>query len=116
MLKSQDEIFAIRIREYYYRRLGTQFITNNHGFLGFSISGSDLIIDELFVDHGTNIIHTLQLVRRAITLGKQRGCTRLIGGNETSIDSYSDVRKLHEWFGMTYLSNNGSLELWSKPI
>jgi hypothetical protein len=116
MLKSQDEIFAIRIREYYYKRLGVQFIASQHGFCGFSVSGTDMCIDELYVDEGTNIIHSLALVRRAIRICKQRGCTRLIGGNETSLDSYADVRKLHEWFGMTYLSNNGSLELWSKPI
>ncbi len=116
MRKSQDELFAIRIREYYYKRLGVQFISNDHGFLGFSVRGTDLTIEELYVDSGTNIIHTLQLIRKAIKLGKCYGCTRLLGGNETMLWSYEDIRLLHEWFGMTHLENNGTMEIWSKPI
>jgi hypothetical protein len=111
-----EERFARHIREYYKERLRVEFITSEFGFVGFSTDGTDVCINEWYMQPNTALIESLRLVRQVVAIGKQRGCNRLIGGNETTLPTYKNVRKFHEWFRMSYLGDNGTLELWGKPI
>lgn len=111
-----DTIFARHIRDYFSERLGVKFHERSFGFVGYKIVGTDLYIDEWYTEPNHPLIDTLRMVREVIEIGKQQGCTRLIGCNETTLDTYNDIRKFHTWFRMKHIGNNGTLELWGKLI
>lgn len=115
-MQNRDEHFARNIRAFYKERLRVEFVEASYGFVGFSQDGTDLTIDEWYVRPGSTFWDAIRLVRRAIAIGKARGCNRLLGGNESTLPSYRDIKVLHTWFGMTYLESNGTMEIWSKPI
>lgn len=112
----QDRIFAKHIRDYFSERLGVSFHERSFGFVGYKIIGTDLYIDEWYTEPNHPLIDTLRMIREVVAIGKAQGCTRLIGANETTLETYNDIRKFHTWFGMSYLCSNGTQELWSKVI
>lgn len=115
-MQSRDERFAQHIRDYFSERLGISFHTRDYGFVGYKIDGTDLYIDEWYVEPRTTFFKALRIVKEVVEIGKQHGCTRLIGCNETTLPTYKDIRTLHVWFGMEHIGDNGTLELWAREI
>lgn len=56
------------------------------------------------------------MVRDVIELGKEFGCTHLVGCNQRNLDSYEDIKKLHIWFKMYLVDVQGETEFWAREI
>lgn len=118
----RDTSFAGNIREYYESRLGVTFYEKPYGFIGYSIEDSadgrerHLTIAEWFMRPSTSHLDTLRTIREVITIGKEDGCTHLIGCNDSNLATYEKIKTIHTWFKMKHVGNNGSLEYWAREI
>jgi len=113
--------FEKHIRSYFSERLGVQFHCTEFGFIGWSIDtssgGRHLRINEFYVEPGTSFLKTYRMVKDVIKLGKELGCTHLLGENDRSLPSYEDIMKMHKWFGMEIIAWDGyKVELWAREI
>ena len=109
--------FEQHIRDYFAERLGVNFYTTDLGFAGYRIEDGTIYLEEFYVEPSTPYPHAFRIARAIIAIGKSAGCTRFVGGNDTSLETYEDIKKLHSFFGMRYSGeSNGTLELWVKDI
>jgi hypothetical protein len=109
--------FTRHIKEYYFHRLGVQFLTRDFGFCGFRTIGDDFYIEELYVERGTSYTKSLRFFREIIEFAREVGCKRVIGGNEKSLDTYDSIKRLHTFYGAYYSGqSDGTKELWIKDL
>lgn len=113
----QHDYLGRLIRDYHRERTGSLFHVGDHGFVQYRLEKQVLYIDEFFMEkpHRKGL-RALKMIREVIKMAKACGCHTLVGCNETTLSSYSDIRKLHTWFGMHLANCNGTQEVWVKQI
>jgi hypothetical protein len=104
------------IRKYYRERLGAEFETTEYGFIAYATIGTDLIIHDFYTRMHTSFYDTLRLINTVKSIGKSRGCTRLIGHNDTKLVTYNDIKQLHKFYRMKHIDTDGSMEIWAREI